>query len=220
MNDHLSVSVIPRRTVARLVLAAAIFMLGSQTTLALEVRMTEVRVSGSRVAAIVELRDLFRERFLELVRDGRTIFLQVQAELWEDRRIADHLALTTPSRTYQVVQDATRTLAVTDEYGTRFTHADIEAPLPVRLDLGPASALDDDRSYYLRAQVTAATVADDDIDQLGIAIFGDEQSAAGLASLGRFVFKTLLRIGKYLESASAELTTDRYTGLQLRSGVN
>lgn len=58
-----------------------------------------------------------------------------------------------------------------------------------------------------------------DIDRVGTAIFGDEQSAAGLASLGRFVFRTLLRIGKYLESASAEVTSARYTGQQIKAGL-
>jgi hypothetical protein len=76
----------------------------------------------------------------------------------------------------------------------------------------------DDRSYYLRAQVTLASIADRDIDQFGTAIFGDPQSAAGLASLGRFVFGTLLRIGKYLESESADVTSGRFTGLRIRSG--
>ena len=36
----------------------------------------------------------------------------------------------------------------------------------------------------------------------------------------RYVFRTLLRIGRYLDSASAEATSDRYTGLQIKSNRN
>jgi hypothetical protein len=109
---------------------------------------------------------------------------------------------------------------ITDQYGNRSTHADERAPLPVRVDVGPASALADDRSYYLHTVATAATFADRDIDQMGVAIFGDEQSAAALANLGRFVLGSILRVGRYLESASAEVTTPRYTGVQIKSGVS
>jgi hypothetical protein len=90
--------------------------------------------------------------------------------------------------------------------------------VPLRLDVGPVSVLGDDRVYYLRARVTLATIADRDIDEFGTAIFGDAQSAEGLAGLGRFVFGTLLRLGKYLESASADGTSPRYTGAQIKSG--
>lgn len=186
---------------------------------ALEVRVGQVRVAAARVAATFELSDLLREKFLDLVQQGRAIFLQVQAELWEDRRIGDRLALTTPALTYRVDRGPESGVVITDQYGNRTTHADIRAPLPVRIDLGPSSALADDRSYYFSAQVTAATVADRDIDQVGTAIFGDEQGAASLAGLGRFVFRTLLRIGKYLESASADVTSARYSGQQIKAGL-
>jgi hypothetical protein len=155
-----------------------------------------------------------------VLQEGQAIFLQLQAELWEERRIADRMALTTPALTYRIVRDSSQGVIVTSQFGERAPHADRRAPLPLSVDLGPASVLMDQSRYYLRAQVTAATVADRDIDQFGTAIFGDEQSAAGLAGLGRFVFSTLLRIGKYLDSATAEATSSPYTGLQIRSGVS
>lgn len=196
-----------------------IVMLYAPVAAALEVRVAQVRVVGSRVTATFELRDLLRDRFLELVEQGRAVFLQCRAELWEDRRVVDRLALNTPTLTYRIDSDAGRTVVITDQYGNHSARTDVLTPLSLRLDIGPASGLVDDRSYYLRAQVTAASVADREIDQWGSAIFGDDQGAAGLASLGRFVFRTLLRIGKYLESANAEVTSGRYTGLQIRAGV-
>ncbi|MBI4266392.1 MAG: hypothetical protein HY657_18625 [Acidobacteria bacterium] len=208
-----------RRGLLRAILVGGAVLLSAPPASALELRVAQFRASASRVAVTMELRDLLRDKFLELIREGRSIFLQVQAELWEDRRIADRLTLTTPVLTYRVVGNVEAGVVITDQYGNGATHTDVRLPVPVRVDLGPASSILDDRSYYLRAQVTAATVADSDIDQMGAAIFGDGRDEAGLASLGRFVFRTLLRIGKYLESANAELTTGRYTGQQIKAGA-
>ena len=185
---------------------------------ALEMRVEDIRAASARVSATLELRDLLRARFLDVVRQGQSIFLQLQAELWEQRRLADRLALTTPALTYRIVGDGASGMVIVSQFGDRAAHADVRQPVPLRVDVGPASVLVDDRAYYLRAQVTLASIADRDIDQFGTAIFGDPQSAAGLAGLGRFVFGTLLRIGKYLESESAEATSGRYTGLRIRSG--
>jgi hypothetical protein len=190
---------------------------GDARAAALEVRVAQVRAASTRVAATLELRDLLRDGFLEILRRGRSIFLQVEAELWEDRRIADRLTLTTSPLTFRIDADGAG-IVVVSQSGDRAAYGDPTAPLPLRVDVGPASVLVDDRAYYLRAAATAATVAERDIEQVGTAIFGDPQSAAGLAGLGRFVFGTLLRIGRYLESASAETTGDRLTGLQIKSG--
>ena len=190
---------------------------GSVSAAALEVRVEQVRAASSRVAATLELRDLLRDGFLEIVQRGRSIFLHVEAELWEDRRIADRLTLTTSPLTYRIGADAAG-IVIVSQSGDRSTHAGLSAPLPLRVDVGPASVLVDNRTYYVRAAATAATVAERDIEQVGTAIFGDPQSAAGLAGLGRFVFGTLLRLGRYLESTSAEATSGRYTGLQIKSG--
>jgi hypothetical protein len=186
---------------------------------ALELRVGPVRAASSRVAATLELRDLLRDRFLDIVAQGQSIFLQLQAELWEERRLADRLALTTPALTYRIAGDGGGGMVIVSQSGERATHADARLPVPLRVDIGPASVLVDDRAYYLRAQATLATIADRDIDQFGTAIFGDPQSAAGLAGLGRFVFGTLLRVGKYLESDSADATSARYTGSQIKVGT-
>jgi hypothetical protein len=210
---------VTQRLLRRIATVLVIVLLYQQAAAALEMRLAQLRVADARIAMTVELRDLLRERFAELIEQGRAIFLEVHTELWEDRRLTDRLALTTTPVVYRVLRDATRGILITDQYGNRSTHADEQAPLPVRVDVGPTSAIADDRSYYLHTVATAATFADRDIDQMGIAIFGDEQSAAGLANLGRFVLRSILRVGRYLESASAELTTPRYTGVQIKTGV-
>lgn len=203
----------------RLSIIAAALLLHVTTVVALELRVTELQASASRVALVLELRTLLRERFLETIQQGRAVFLQMQAELWEDRRITDRLALTTPELTYRVDREGDSGVTITDQSGNRVSYRDARAAFPVRLDMGPAAGLADDRSYYVRAAVTAATFAERDIDRLGVAVFGNDQSIAGLTNLGRYLFRTLLQIGRYLDSESAEVSSPRYTGLQIRTGA-
>lgn len=187
---------------------------------AFEARVARVGVAAARVTAVVELRDLLRDQFQRVVEQGRAVFLQVQANLWEDRRVTDRLALTTPELTYRIDRAPERGVIVTDQFGNRTEHPDPTRPLTVRVDLGPATAVADDRSYYLQADIIAATVADRDIEQAGAAVLGDRESTEALAGLGRFVFRTLLRIGQYLDRASVRVTSDRFSGRAIRSVVS
>jgi hypothetical protein len=189
--------------------------------LALEARITHVRVAGPRVSAAVEIGDLLRDKFLKLVRDGRAVFLQLEAALWEDRRVFDRIVTTIPPATWRVDRDpAGAGVLLQDQHGGLVRHADIRQPLSLRIDLASAARVEDDAVYYVNATVTAATVDERDIDRAGRAIFGDEQSGAGgLGTVGRFVFRTLLRMGKYLESATTEVTSRRISGHEIKSGA-
>jgi hypothetical protein len=187
---------------------------------ALEARVTQVRITGPRLWTVVELRDFLEGAFLRLVRQGRSVFVQLQADVWEDRRVFDRIVIAVPPATYRLDGDPDgRGVVLVDQFGGSLRHPDAGQPLPVRLDLGAASRIDDDATYYVHAVVTAATVDERDIDQAGTAIFGDDDSAAGLAAAGRFVFRTLLRMGKYFESATAEVTSRRLQGRDIRSGA-
>ena len=181
--------------------------------------MPRVAVLGSRVTATLELRDLLTNQFLRVIQQGRAVFLQVQADFWENRRLGDRLALTTPPLTYRIDRSGDRGVLITDQFGTRTEHPDLTRPLEIRIDLGPSSALVDDRSYYTQVNVTAATVPERTLEQAGAAMLGDPQSAEGLAGLGRLVFRTLLRIGQYLDTTAAEATSRTLSGLAIRSAT-
>ncbi len=188
--------------------------------LALEVRVNQLRTTGTRVWAGLEVRDLLQNGFLKLIREGRAIFVQLEADLWEDRRIFDRIVITIPPVTWRVDQDQEgRGVLLQDQDGGSQRHADIRQPLSLRVDLGPAARIDDAALYYLHARMTAATVDERDIEQAGEAIFGDERSARGVAGLGRFVFRTLLRMGKYFESATVDVTSRRVAGRDIRTGA-
>jgi hypothetical protein len=210
------------RDVRALPVAALCVAMVSQSApaVALDVRVMQLRVAGTRLWAAIELRDLLRDKFLDFVRDGRAVFVQLQADLWEDRRVFDRVVITTPAVTYRIDRDTDgRSVVILDEYGASTRHTDMRQPIPLRLDLGPADRLEDGQRYYLHAVITAATVDEREIEQAGEAIFGEEQSVRGLAALGRFVFRTLLRVGKYFESAEAEATSRRVSGRDIRAGA-
>jgi hypothetical protein len=208
-----------RRLIATAAVCAAAVSLAAPA-LAIEARVTRLRVAGSRVSAALEVADLLQDKFLKLVREGRAVFLQLEAALWEDRRVFDRIVIVIPPATWRLDRDAAGPgVLVQDHHGGLLRHADVRQPLPLAIDLGPAGRVADDAVYYVHAKITAATVDEQDIDRAGQAIFGDEQSGSGLTGLGRFVFRTLLRMGKYFESATTEVTSRRLSGREIRSGV-
>jgi hypothetical protein len=211
--------VVDQRALAGLALCVSLVS-SARAVLALEARVTEMRVTGTRLWAAIEVRDLLRDRFLELVRSGKAVFVQLEADLWEDRRVFDRMVLTTPPATYRIDPDVdTGGVILLDQYGGTSRQLDVRQPISLRVELGSADRVADDQTYYLHTLVTAATVDERDIDQAGATIFGTEESARGLAALGRFVFRTLLRMGKYFESAQAEVTSRRMSGRDIRAGT-
>jgi hypothetical protein len=192
----------------------------SSPAAALEARVTRLRAAGPRVAAGIEVSDLLQDEFLALVRGGRAVFLQLEAALWEDRRVFDRIVVTLPPTTWRVDRDpASAGVLLQDQHGGLVRHADIRQPLTLGLDLGPAARVQESAIYYLHARLTAASVDERDIDRAGETIFGDDRSGSGLVGLGRFVFKTLLRLGQYLESATTEVTSRRLSGRDIKTGV-
>lgn len=188
--------------------------------LALDARVAELRVAGPRLAAAIEIRDLLRDSFLTLVQQGRAVFVQLEANLWEDRRVFDRLVIAAPPGTWRLDRDDTGLgVLIQDHHGGSVRHPDARQPFRLRIDLGAASRVADGATYYLHATLTAATVDERDIDRAGEAVFGDDRSARGLAGLGRFVFRTLLRMGKYFESATTEVTSRRVSGRDIRLGA-
>lgn len=205
---------------ARVIAVAALTAAAvSSSAEALEARVIRLRITGTRLWTAIELRDLLRDNFLKLVQEGRAVFVQVQADVWQDRRMFDRIVISTPPVTFRVDRSVDgRGVLVSGTYGESAPHPDVSTPLSLRVDLGPAERIEGDGRYYLHAVVTAATVDEREIEEAGQAIFG-EDPAGGLAGLGRFVFRTLLRMGKYFESATAEVTSRRVTGREIVAGV-
>lgn len=95
------------RRPARFLIVAALVLVSVTPMVALELRVSALQTSSSRVSLVLELRDLLRDKFLETIQQGRAVFLQMQAEVWEDRRIADRLTLGTALRIGRYLDSAT-----------------------------------------------------------------------------------------------------------------
>ena len=66
--------------------------------------------------------------------------------------------------------------------------------------------------YYVRVAATAGTLAERDADDVGDLVFGRESEASGLGSLGRTIFRTVIKVSDYLQSVSTETTSRRMSG--------
>ena len=59
---------------------------------------------------------------------------------------------------------------------------------------------------------TLGTLADQEAEEVGDAVFGRPSETNGLGSLGRLVFRTVLQVSDYLQSVTAEAKSRRLSG--------
>lgn len=187
---------------------------------ALETRLTELRVAGGSIKASLEIRDIFPAKLQAVLEEGGAIHLRLQIELWEDRAVWDKLAQPAVVTVFRIVLDrSTRQVAVSDRYGELSRQAAWQEPLTLRPDLGRADALSDSGKYYVRVLATLGTIAEKETEQASKAVFGDDDSAVSIASMGKMLFHAVVQVNDYLQSVSSELRTRDVTGRDVRAGV-
>lgn len=207
-----------RRRVSGLVLLITLLIAAPAS--ALQARITEIRVAGGIVRASIEIRDLFPEKFREVLERGGAIHLRLQLELWEDRAIWDRLATPALVSVFRLILDpSTRQVSVADQYGEAARFPQWQEPLTLRLDLGRADALSDGGRYYVRAQGTLGTIAEREATAAGDAVFGNDEGGVTIGSMGRLLFHAVLQVTDYLQSVSSDSRTRDVTGREIRAGV-
>jgi hypothetical protein len=208
----------PHRRVVVLMLLALAGAAASAS--ALEARVTELRVAGASLRASIEIREMFPEKFQSVLEQRGAIHLRLQIELWEDRPIWDKLAQPAIVTVFRIVLDpSTRQVHVADQYGEVSRQPAWIEPLVLRLDLGRADALSDNARYYVRAQATLGTIAEREPAGAGDAVFGADEGAVTLGSMGRMLFHAVLQVNDYLQSVSSDARTRDVTGRELKAGV-
>ena len=85
-----------------IVLAAAAFASSAE---ALDARLTELRVAGGSIRASIEIKDMFPQKFQQILEGGAAIHLRLQIELWEDRAVWDKLARPAAVSVFRIVLD-------------------------------------------------------------------------------------------------------------------
>ena len=182
----------------------------------LDVQVKDVRTPASAVRTTIEIRDLVPERFKRMMDDGRILHLRVQAELWESRPIWDRLVYPAIVRVFRLGNSPSgREVAITDPDGASTTYRVVPSSIPVVVDLGDRNRLTSTEKYYVHVVATLGTLADREADEVGDAVFGGEGDAGGLASLGRIVVKSAMKVSDYLQSVSAETKSRKLAGAEI-----
>lgn len=167
----------------------------------LDVSVTDVHASASTVRTTIQLRDVIPDRFKKVIEQGGQLHLRVQAELWEKRSVWDRLV-------YPAVVQMLRLGGVAPS-------TPVQNPMEVTIDLGSRDRLATSEEYYVHVVATIGTLAEREVDDVGDAVFGRESDATGLASFGRAVFRTALKVSDYLQSVSADVKSKKMSGTEI-----
>ena len=180
---------------------------------ALDIVIKEVRTPLSVVTANIEVRDVLPDRFRKLIDEGGVLHLRVEAELWESRPVWDRLVYPAIVRMFRLGHPPSgRDITVSDSAGSTQTYPTAPNPLPVAIEIGNRDRIMASARYYVHVIATLGTVAENDVDEAGDAVFGRESESNSLGALGRRVFRTVIKISDYLQSVSAEATTKKTAG--------
>ena len=195
--------------------AIVCLLLAVTPAVALDVQIKDVHAPGSAVTATIELHDVLPDRFKKTLEEGGVLHLRVQAELWESRPVWDRLVYPAIVRVFRFSRGSSVGLSVTDASGTATTYPAPPRSLPVVLDLGDTTRVTPTERYYVHVIATLGTLAEREVDEVGDAVFGRPSETNGLGSLGRLVFRTVLQVGDYLQSVSAEARSRRTSGADI-----
>lgn len=174
---------------------------GATAAAPLDVSVKDIHASASTVRTTIQLRDVVPDRFKKVIDRGGQLHLRVQAELWEKRPVWDRL----------VYPAIVQILRLGGFNGT----AAVKNPLELTLDLGSRDRVVTAEEYYVHIVSTIGTLAEREVDDVGDAVFGRETDASGLASFGRTVFRTALKISDYLQSVSADVKSKKMSGSEI-----
>lgn len=108
-----------------------------------------------------------------------------------------------------------REIAIGDSAGATSFFATVPNPMSVVIELGRNDRVNASGKYYVHVLATLGTLAEREADDVGEAVFGRESEATSLGSLGRLVFRTMIKVSDYLQSVSAEATSRKTAGADI-----
>jgi len=190
--------------------------LASAEAAALEVQVMDLRAAATIVTARIELRDVLPDKFRQMIEQGGVVHLRVQTQLWERRPVWDRLVYPAVVRVFRLARTPSgREVAVTDSDGAVTVHPGVPNPMAVSVRIGNADRLTAAARYYAQVVATLGTIAEQEIEDAGDAVFGRPEESNSLGAFGRTVFKRILQISDYLQSVSAEGVSRSITGGQI-----
>jgi hypothetical protein len=195
----------------RFTIAAALLLLSAPAA-ALEVEVKSVRTPATIVSVSIELRDVIPDRFRKTIDEGGVLHLRVQAELWEARPVWDRLVYPAIVRVFRFTRGAGSSLSITDASGIVTSTSEPPRAMPIDVALGEAARVAASERYYVHVVATLGTLAERQVDDVGDAVFGRASETSSLGSLGRLMFRTVLKISDYLQSVTVETKSRKLAG--------
>ncbi len=197
----------------RTLVAGAIVCAAAVPASALTVDVRDVRAPASTVHATIQLHNVIPDRFKKIIDRGGQLHLRLQAELWESRPVWDRLVFPTIVRMFRMaIRSPGLELAIDDAGGGSTIVGAMPNPWEVLLDLGSRDRIAASERYYVHVVATIGTLAEQDADDVGDAVFGKPGDDNALGSLGRSLFRTAMRVGDYLQSVSADTKSRKMDG--------
>ena len=193
-----------RRTAITALATAAWLIAAPAAAADFSVQLGEVRAVGPTLRASIDLREVFSEKFRSILQGGGRLHLRVQAEVWEDRPLWDKLVRPAIVSVFRIIRDPNAMITVSDAVGVVTSSPWSATSLPLRVEVAPSEAIDDNRRYYLRLVATIGTIEEKEIADTQEAVFGRGESAVSVARVGKVILNTVLQVNDYLQSASAE----------------
>jgi hypothetical protein len=206
------------RRLRPIVVTAVLLAVMAAPLLALDAKVVDLRAGSTAVRAVLELKGVFKGAQKQLVDDGGTLYVRVQAELWEDRPAWDRLVGPMRVAVFRIRRDrVARRVTIADANGTVTPYADFPEPLGLDVEVAPVDRLQDDTHYYLHALTTVGATLDKASGDVGEVVFGRDEDASGLAVVGKLIFKTAQQISDYLQNITADVTSRKMTGRQIKA---
>lgn len=185
----------------------------------METRILEIRVVGPTIRASLDLRDIFSDKFLDVLNGGSPLHVRIQAELWEDRPMWDKLVRPAIVTVFRIIRDPKKQIAVQDAFGVVASLPDHATPVPLRVEVAPTSLVADTTKYYLKLVATVGTIQPDEAAGTGEAVFGGDDSTISVARFGKLIFNTVVQVADYLQSVTSEARTRVFSGREVRGGL-
>ncbi len=206
----------PRHVAVGLVLLA---LLSARAQAAgMQAKTAGFRRAGAALRVAFEIQGLFTERFRAVLERGDTLYVRIETELWEPHNVWDRLVRSASVSVARLTREpVSRAVVLVDPFGEATTYASYPGMVTVWADLVPADRVDAARSYYVHATIVVGTIAENEINGVSDAMFGDDRQSGGLGSIGKYLIQKVLRLADYLDSVSCEVKTGRLSGRQIKT---
>jgi len=203
-----------RRRVRTLGLAtAAVCAAQAVTLLAFRPAVQSLKLEDARLHASVSLSDAFPDALRRTLEQGASIYLRVEAQLWEDRAMFDRKIGPPAVAAFRIARNPSNgEVAVIDAAGHLSVYGKYPDPVSVDVVVGPERLLDAGGRYYVDTTTRLGALSARDLEETGKAVFGDE---FGLGRLGRFLLSTVLEASDYMQGTTERAKSRTFTAREL-----